>query len=706
MKMRKWFFMAVVAMAAIAFTGCPGAGTTLEPDEPGPGPGPGPGTPPPAVPDPELVLPFDPGPVNPDAVWTMATDEVIQALDGQIAFPDGATDVLGDWLQMAGSAAGTAHAIADESRVVGSRFLRRAGRTDDWNTFDIRTTAEGNLVNFQEGVPHVITVWGWHATPDVEIRFGQPENPWNRFSGYVTAGADGLFMLRRTFTWAEISEGQNRIRFLPDSEDDFEIFNINVVPAVALPPPGGDAAEWQAVIDSPFVSNRGGAITATADGILISGRGTGQHDHNNGLILDVAALRYLYDGTPAIVITGTIAGATEGNMVMQGMGTEGAVGAGGAFTVTLPYTTAIDMGELGWGNTNGLPWLGSSPGMHGNILITSIMIGTDSIRDMVELTPPPPPPPPPGPPGGGDPVTVNITRAMANRFAGDGAPTYQDIPGGLRLNFSASPPATGVVDFSFAHEAFPDNATDFRYITVNLTEVVNNAPADPIRISFGWGFDPGANQFAHPMVEAPSASFTFPMSTTFGGGGPGISILSNQPTVLPDGPSTNFSFVLSSIVFHDDGEGGGVLFSLADIAPAAPGSFADGYGLQLAGATGTWIQSGDAIVLELTRTDGWQGLDLAHSEFEFQLGDVVTVEGRITPQAGWAAIIQNAAPGGWRETGQSGNANAGTLVTSTNTIDELDLAAITGASPQGIRITVNSADAATLYIYSITIERP
>ncbi|MCL2601091.1 MAG: hypothetical protein FWD88_07920, partial [Treponema sp.] len=138
---------------------------------------------------------------------------------------------------------------------------------------------------------------------------------------------------------------------------------------------------WQDVIDSPYIRNRGGNMTASDDGILITTRGTGEHDHNNGLIVDVAALRGLYGGTPDIVITGTIEGATEGNMQMQGMGTQTTVGANGAFTLTLPGGTEIN--APGWGGTDGLPWVGSSPDMHGNILITSIVIGTRTIQDLL-----------------------------------------------------------------------------------------------------------------------------------------------------------------------------------------------------------------------------------------------------------------------------------------------------------------------------------
>jgi len=276
MKMSRWFLVAAAVAVSIVFAGCPN-GANDDPTPPTPTP--------PAVEDPPLVLPFNPGPVNPQAVWTMSADTVIQGLDGQIAFPEGATHVLGDWLQMAGSAAGTAHAVTDETRVVGSTFLRRAGRTADWNTFDIRTTAQDNLANFVEGVPHVITVWG-HTAPGTEIRFGQADAPHARWSGEVTAGEDGLFMLRRTFTWAEITTAtQNRIRFLPDSTTDYEIFNMNVVPVVeddGLVPDGdplvlvplGEGADGPLNIDSVLGLQDAGNPDLVRQGnyILVTGR--------------------------------------------------------------------------------------------------------------------------------------------------------------------------------------------------------------------------------------------------------------------------------------------------------------------------------------------------------------------------------------------------------------------------------------------------
>jgi len=140
--------------------------------------------------------------------------------------------------------------------------------------------------------------------------------------------------------------------------------------------------DWQAVLASPLVTNRGGTIAATADGILISGRGTGEHDHNNGFVVDVVALRY--GDTPVIVIGGTISGATSGNMTMQGMGIHAPINAIGSFTLTIPGDAAItDPWTGALAGSGGNPWLGSGAGMHGDILITYIMVGDYTIFEVL-----------------------------------------------------------------------------------------------------------------------------------------------------------------------------------------------------------------------------------------------------------------------------------------------------------------------------------
>jgi len=374
MKMNKWFFAAVAVVAAIALAGCPnGNGNDNNGNDQAP-----------VFPDPTLGLPFNPGPVNPHAVWTMTQDTVIQALDGVIEFPSPVPPQLfGQWLQRSGAPAAETSALTDAARVVNSTFLRITGRGENWHTFDIRTTAQENLANFEADVSHVITVWGY-APQGTTVSFSRADDPWSGFGGSTLEQEGGVFMLRRTFTWAEITEsGQNRIRIaVPLPPPEFEIFNINVVPVVAQDPGNGNGngADWQAVIASDYIDTRNATLAATADGISVTGRGTGEHDHNNGLRIDIEGLRALAGGTPEIVISGT-AGADSGRMEIQGIvGGAGDTFTGGTFSITISGGSVVDV--PGWlGGTT--PVIGTAPNTHFDYTVTGITVGGTCIKELL-----------------------------------------------------------------------------------------------------------------------------------------------------------------------------------------------------------------------------------------------------------------------------------------------------------------------------------
>ena len=107
---------------------------------------------------------------------------------------------------------------------------------------------------------------------------------------------------------------------------------FTVVPVVA------DAGvSWADVIASRYITGRGGAtLVATAEGIAVSGRGEGEHSHNNGIAIDIYGLRALGGGTPEIVITGIVddAGAAMLRMDMVGFHGNASI-ADNAFTFTL-----------------------------------------------------------------------------------------------------------------------------------------------------------------------------------------------------------------------------------------------------------------------------------------------------------------------------------------------------------------------------------
>lgn len=186
----------------------------------------------PSFPDPVLALPFDPGTVNPYAFFSMAHDDFIQGLAGEVDFMTGQPG-LGQWLARAGGP--RIYVMEDASRVEGSSFLRVTSRPTPYSAIDVRTTGQDNLANFEEDVRHVFTVWG-HATPGADVRFEETDSP-HGWHGSATAADDGLFMLRHTFTWAELSRpGLRGFRIIvANNTADFEIFNIAVVP-YELPP--------------------------------------------------------------------------------------------------------------------------------------------------------------------------------------------------------------------------------------------------------------------------------------------------------------------------------------------------------------------------------------------------------------------------------------------------------------------------------------
>jgi len=127
------------------------------------------------------------------------------------------------WPETDESAGGSVNPIVDDAN-----FFRITGRSVDYDTIDIRV---GNMIaEFTSGKDHTFTVWG-KANPNTDgIRFAQGGSPWARYSGDVEAGADGMFILKRDFTWAEISsapEGKIRIQ-LPASLFTFFVYEIAI----------------------------------------------------------------------------------------------------------------------------------------------------------------------------------------------------------------------------------------------------------------------------------------------------------------------------------------------------------------------------------------------------------------------------------------------------------------------------------------------
>jgi len=148
---------------------------------------------------------------------------------------------------------------------------------------------------------------------------------------------------------------------------------------VSRPAPVTDPAilAWQAVMDSDLVRNRG-AWTATVDGILFAPR----TDNNNGLVLDLDAIRTAAGGfEPTITVTGVAGAGVTRIDVQSGTGGNATPGAEGVFSITFGYAFPNTGPTWATGYT---PFLATPAGELGDILITSItVVGGTLIQDMI-----------------------------------------------------------------------------------------------------------------------------------------------------------------------------------------------------------------------------------------------------------------------------------------------------------------------------------
>jgi len=150
---------------------------------------------------------------------------------------------------------------------------------------------------------------------------------------------------------------------------------------VTYPPNGGvtdpdvdDIVLWRALIASDFIGSRNATLTATEDGIVVSDRGTGEHAHNHGIAIDIAGLRTLAGGTPAIVITGTATAGITRIDVQDMTGIQGNVTDDGTFTINIPFANVANPPD--WAPDAVFPFLATAgQGEHGDYTITNITVG-------------------------------------------------------------------------------------------------------------------------------------------------------------------------------------------------------------------------------------------------------------------------------------------------------------------------------------------
>jgi len=295
-----------------------------------------------------------------------------------------ATEIgVGQALNTAGIGAG------DILRVNGSIIVD--GRNDDWHGIAINVEVVGLEVGDTVRVTGRLPTVGREGNMRFSSSFPTTPAPpagdqWPTLGTPQTATAD-TFSLSWTVTGPvaeHLLELNAPVRINSTAENmPFIIDHI----VIFQPDPDAGDGGWQVVLDSPYIGTRGGGVqvAATSAGIVVSNRGTGQYDHNNGLTFDLEGLRALVNGdTPAIVITG-IADATTGRMDFQtGGGTIGAdIGADGSFILTIAYTVANSRPSWAEGG-EGFPFLGGGgTGQNFDYTVTGITVGGVDVRELL-----------------------------------------------------------------------------------------------------------------------------------------------------------------------------------------------------------------------------------------------------------------------------------------------------------------------------------
>lgn len=153
---------------------------------------------------------------------------------------------------------------------------------------------------------------------------------------------------------------------------------------------------WQAVLDSDYVShrdNRGEStmLSATSDGILAARRGEGSHRHNNGVALDVAAIRSAADGAGDITIHISAPAAGDGHAIItQGLATNIVVPIEDG-TAVLEIDAGAGISIPGWlweGIEPALNWLvlaAEHSGQYWDYTVTAIYVDDVHIFDFLGL---------------------------------------------------------------------------------------------------------------------------------------------------------------------------------------------------------------------------------------------------------------------------------------------------------------------------------
>ncbi|MCL1882667.1 MAG: copper amine oxidase N-terminal domain-containing protein [Defluviitaleaceae bacterium] len=170
------------------------------------------------------------------------------------------------------------------------------------------------------------------------------------------------------------------------------VMMATLLPAMLV---SADQDSWQAAINSDFIATRGpgGMFSATDDGILVADRLRGQHDHNNGMAINVAALRDAVAGAGVVVIEVYAPDAEDGHAMMtQGLQENSAVPVeNGTAVITIPADMGFNMPGWLWSDWGGTNWpviCTEHTGQNWDFTVTAIWVDGTHIFELIGLDAP------------------------------------------------------------------------------------------------------------------------------------------------------------------------------------------------------------------------------------------------------------------------------------------------------------------------------
>jgi hypothetical protein len=114
--------------------------------------------------------------------------------------------------------------------VDGASFLKISGRSNNWDTIDIKAGKAEATANYTANKAHTITVYGNTTAGTDTIRFANTDSPYGTHGtsdDWATADGQGDFTLEYEFTWANITDAAQNLRIqLPANVPSFTVYEI------------------------------------------------------------------------------------------------------------------------------------------------------------------------------------------------------------------------------------------------------------------------------------------------------------------------------------------------------------------------------------------------------------------------------------------------------------------------------------------------